>query len=439
MWPQIHEGIAVPVRTPRIAICDLLMCWPPDAGAFVDVVNVATWLSRHATVKLIVPRIETFFSGRKTVVDTILGKYSRFFLRGAIDGPMPFDVQHIEISGLDFKPSVIGRRYSAALESFCPDATFISNGWHLKAHLAKDLAPWRPILRIYAHEFLCTKADGWFFRRGKLCERNYLNGRSDYLSCLACSASFYARHPAVRWVQEYVQARAWAPGYREVVKEGLRAASTVIVYNQWTESRIRPYNDCVMVIPSGVDCAKFAPSLEQPPGPVAVVVPGRVGERHKGRDFLAKVISRMASVRPQMIFRITGSLKGISGANVQAAGWLSPERLPDLYRAAHVAFIPSLWPEPQGIVALEAAASGLPVVATSVGGLKELISDGRTGYLVPPGDVSRTVEVLSALCDDPLLRRRLGRKGRQLCLERYQWETILENQYRELFLGSRTG
>jgi len=412
------------------------MCWPPDAGAFVDVVNIASRLARHADVKLILPRIETFFR-RKTVIDRILGRYSRFFMRGAVQGRFPFDVQHVEFSGLDFRHPHIGRAYAKVLTAFAPDKTFITNGWHLKAHLARALAAWKPVLRIYAHEFLCTKADGWFFKRGTVCNRNYLEGGfREYLGCLLCSSGFYATYPAARWVQEYVLARAWTPGYSRVVKEAFSSASAIIVYNEWTAARVRPYASRVMVVPSGVDCTRFGPGDDRPVDKVVVVVPGRVSEQHKGRDFLAKVIEVMARTRPEMVFHVTGAMQGIRGTNVAAAGWLDPDKLPDLYRSAHVAFIPSLWPEPQGIVALEASASGLPLVASAVGGLKELIAEGQTGYLVPPGDVERTVELLCKLNDDPGLRQRLGDAGRRRCVEEFDWDVIFNRWYAPLFLDS---
>jgi len=422
---------------PKIAICDLLMCWPPDAGAFVDVVNIASRLAQYAHVKLILPKIQTFFK-RRTVVDRVLGRYSRFFMRGVVEGTFPFEVQHIDFTGLDFRHPNIGREYAKVLKAFGPDKTFITNGWHLKAHFASALAAWKPVLRIYAHEFLCTKAGGWFFRRGKICERNHLEGGlHDYLGCLLCSLGFYATYPAVRWVQEYVQARAWTPSYSRIVKEGLSSASAIIVYNEWTAARVRLYNPQVTIIPSGVDCTRFSSArTEKTTDGVAVIVPGRVTEKHKGRDFLAEVVEVMGRKRPQMVFRITGALRGLQGSNVVGAGWLGPEALPELYRSSQVAFIPSLWPEPQGIVALEAAASGLPVVASAVGGLQEMVLDGQTGYLVPPGDVASTVEVLCRLNDDPALRRRLGEAGRRRCAEEFDWDSIFDRYYRPLFLDA---
>jgi glycosyltransferase involved in cell wall biosynthesis len=77
------------------------------------------------------------------------------------------------------------------------------------------------------------------------------------------------------------------------------------------------------------------------------------------------------------------------------------------------AVVPSVWPEPFGIVALEAMAAGRPVVASSVGGLAELVVDGTSGIHVPPGDVLALRNALERLLADAPLRARMGAAGRE--------------------------
>ena len=69
---------------------------------------------------------------------------------------------------------------------------------------------------------------------------------------------------------------------------------------------------------------------------------------------------------------------------------------------------PSLWPEPFGIVALEAAAAGKPTVASDIGGLRDIVVDGETGLLVPPDDRLALVAAMQRLSGDAELRQRLG-------------------------------
>ncbi len=65
------------------------------------------------------------------------------------------------------------------------------------------------------------------------------------------------------------------------------------------------------------------------------------------------------------------------------------------------------------MVILEAMAAGLPVVATNVGGTPEVVIDGETGFLVPPGDPQALADVIKKLMDDPELRRKFGKAGRE--------------------------
>jgi glycosyltransferase involved in cell wall biosynthesis len=69
---------------------------------------------------------------------------------------------------------------------------------------------------------------------------------------------------------------------------------------------------------------------------------------------------------------------------------------------------PSIWPEPFGLVALEAAAAGKAVVASNIGGLIDIVVDDQTGILVPPGDRAALAAAIERLIADPGLRERLG-------------------------------
>ena len=81
--------------------------------------------------------------------------------------------------------------------------------------------------------------------------------------------------------------------------------------------------------------------------------------------------------------------------------------------AADAAVVPSKRPEPLGLVAVEAAAAGLPVVASKAGGVVEAVSDGETGALVLPGDPAALARALRALADDPERGRAHGPRRRQ--------------------------
>jgi glycosyltransferase involved in cell wall biosynthesis len=87
------------------------------------------------------------------------------------------------------------------------------------------------------------------------------------------------------------------------------------------------------------------------------------------------------------------------------------------------------------VVAIEALAAGLPVVATAVGGVADVVEDGVDGFLVPRGDVEALAERLHRLADDPELRRTLGAAGSERVPERYAVERLVDDMdalYREL-------
>ena len=427
----------------RIAICDLLIFWPPDNGAFVDVYNVASFLAQHAEVVLFTPSVKSLIKGRRSPLDVLLERHSNFFRRGEVGGDLPFRVERVPFSAAEFGPRIIAKRYAEALDAFNPNKTFITNGWHLKVHLTRDLARFKPIVRMYNHEFLCPKGAGYFFRAGRICERDFIGGQySDYLQCLRCCGVFITEVPAVRVAQEYFRSGAFRRGYYRVAQQGLGAASAVIVNNEWIADRTRRFNEDVHVIPAGVDTDLFIPqrdAVQEKKNGMVVVVPGRLSEREKGRDFLKEVAKVVRQRCPEMTFHVTGTETCFKGENIKEVGWYEQEELPKLYQGGDIAFIPSLWPEPYGIVALEAAACGLPCVVTAVGGLKDLVEDGQSGFVVPPGDVDRAVEALCRLAQDEPLRRSMGARGRKLCEEKFTWEKILEKHYPPLFLENIDG
>jgi len=138
--------------------------------------------------------------------------------------------------------------------------------------------------------------------------------------------------------------------------------------------------------------------------------------------------------------------------DVEFLGTVGDAELPRLYREAAVLAMPSVErtcygramrvSELLGLAALEAMASGTPVIASRVGGLVEIIQDGQTGFLVPPGDVQTLHERLNQVLREPKLAQRLGANARELVLERYTWAKVAERcleAYAALTLRGRAG
>src|SRR5207237_9470217 len=107
-------------------------------------------------------------------------------------------------------------------------------------------------------------------------------------------------------------------------------------------------------------------------------------------------------------------------------GDLPEDALAREYVAADVFSLLSLH-EPWGVVVNEAAASGLPLVLSDrVGAAPDLLRDGENGFLVPAGDVDAAAAALRRLADDPVLRRRMGARSRELVRE-WGYEPSVEN------------
>jgi len=110
---------------------------------------------------------------------------------------------------------------------------------------------------------------------------------------------------------------------------------------------------------------------------------------------------------------------GIS-ARVKFKGWLSPAALSQEYRQSTFLAVPSIWPEPFGLVGLEAMAHARPVIAFAVGGIPEWLQDQVNGFLVPRGDLPALVEKMKLLLQDPGLAAKLGENGRKIAIEKYE-------------------
>jgi glycosyltransferase involved in cell wall biosynthesis len=122
--------------------------------------------------------------------------------------------------------------------------------------------------------------------------------------------------------------------------------------------------------------------------------------------------------------------------DVRFLGSVPDAELPRLYRSAAVLVLPSVdrtcygrpvrVSELLGLVAIEAMASGTPVIASRIGGLPEVVEDGRTGFLVPPGDTAALRDRLERVLADRRLARALGGRAREAVLSKFTWDACAQ-------------
>jgi glycosyltransferase involved in cell wall biosynthesis len=192
----------------------------------------------------------------------------------------------------------------------------------------------------------------------------------------------------------------------------------------------------IRVIHGGVDTDRFQPR----PGATrrrAALFAGRLIP-YKGIHHL------IAAVRPETEVRIVGQayhdeyathLKSVAqGRNVHFLGPVHGDTLIDEYSTAGASAMPSentdlygkQYPKSEilGLALLEAMACETPVVCSRIGGMPELVVDGETGIVTPPGDEAALGEAIEGLLDDPTRARRMGQAGRKHVLEAFTWDAV---------------
>ncbi len=169
----------------------------------------------------------------------------------------------------------------------------------------------------------------------------------------------------------------------------------------------------VRVIPSGVDLPDEVGEPDEPPH---VLYAGRLSPE-KGVLVLAEAAGGLP-----LVVAGDGPLRD---RVPEALGFVPHDELLRLYGRAAVVVCPSLR-EGYGVACAEAMAHGRPVVASAVGGLRDLVVGGETGLLVPPGDPAALRAALERLLGDAELRSRLGAAARERARERLSWERATE-------------
>ena len=141
----------------------------------------------------------------------------------------------------------------------------------------------------------------------------------------------------------------------------------------------------------------------------------------KGGPVLLDAFRLLRHSHPQASLTIVGCSPEINEPGVHVQGHVPLSEVAKYYRSASIFCLPTL-NEPFGIVFLEAFSYGLPIVATKLGAIPEIVLDGESGYLVRPQDVGELAGRLKELLDNPAQCAQFGLRGRQWVDERYFWE-----------------
>ncbi|HYM54682.1 MAG TPA: glycosyltransferase family 4 protein [Solirubrobacteraceae bacterium] len=258
---------------------------------------------------------------------------------------------------------------------------------------------------ISAHGYTACPSGVYYFRPGRECTRSHGPGCIPNLVIRGCA---HMRDP-----------RPLPLAYRRAGRglQALKAADLAVAYstsverhlaaNEVTRRRIVPLFT-TMVAKTGSGHAGrrrvvFAGRVVAAKG-VAVLI--RAAREVEGEFVICGEGWQLEAMR-----RLSRRL-GLEG-RVRFPGWLPAEDLAQELADASVVVMPSLWPEPFGLVGIEALSAGRPVIASATGGVGDWLEDGVGGLCVPPGDAPALARALDELLADPDRQRAMGAAGRE--------------------------
>jgi glycosyltransferase involved in cell wall biosynthesis len=328
-----------------------------------------------------------------------------------------FEKQNREISGLSSRMRAattgvysltVKRDIAAILKALAPDIVHVHNVYPLLSPSPLDACESSRIpvvMRLADFTLLCPTSH--HFRRGAVCElclggKEYqcvlTNCRENVLMSLA-----YAVRTAVARIRRCF-----------IEKVTLFVAPTRFVRDRFVSAGFPP--EKILVIPNMVSIPERTAS---PSKGEYVAYVGRISPE-KGLDVLLK-----AAEQVKLPIRIAGDISSLpdlrerAPANVQFVGKLTREQLAAFFRSARFAVVPSLCFETFNLSCAEAMAHGVPVLASRIGGLPEVVDDLENGLLFEAGNVEALAENMSRLWDDTQTIARLGAAARRKAVEEF--------------------
>ena len=234
----------------------------------------------------------------------------------------------------------------------------------------------------------------------------------------------------------------------------LERSNKIIAVSEYTKRELLKYykldENKIRVIHNGVDINKFKPTNDKlkakaelgfNPQDKAILSVGRLYAR-KGLFTLIESMPLVIRKFKNVKFIISG--KGLSNElgklakhaaklgvkdNIVFAGYFPDKKLPKLYQAADI-FAFSTFYENLPFAVLEALSSGLPVVTTNVGGIPEIIDDGKNGFLVEPFNSGELADRILYFLENPTVASEFGFLGRKTIEERFDWRLIVKKVLR---------
>jgi glycosyltransferase involved in cell wall biosynthesis len=323
---------------------------------------------------------------------------------------------------------LLARQLAKLVREWHPDVIH-AHGWSVYSYLPIKRRGGVPlVLTLHDYGNFCVRRD-LLFHGATVCDGPTVR------KCLSCAFATYGPPKALILAGGLALGRQWHGAIDRFV-----AISNVVA--QQAHAHIAPDAD-IPILPSFVADAvtSYRPpatrSSRLPAGEYILFV-GAFG-RHKGVGTLLEAYAKLPDAPTLLLIggKLGESPWPESGPppGVQVIHDAPHELVLEAWANCQLGIVPSLWEEPLGLVALEALAQGKPLIASRIGGLTDIVDDGETGLLVPPGDATALRDAIVTLLADPALGQRLGAAGRVRVRDRFTAAVVvpkLETIYAEL-------
>lgn len=310
-------------------------------------------------------------------------------------------------------------KFARLLDETKPDLVHVHNIYHQISPSILGAAARRGVpVVMTSHDYALIAPDHALFHDGAICERTKPRNFWRAVPHRCVKGSYVASKLSALEMSLHRALGSWD------------AVGRIIVPSAFMARKFEEYGvpaGKIQVVPHFVDASAWTPRE----GGVHALFVGSLSSE-KG----VEVLVRAAALAPEVPVHIVGTgpeeerlraLVGELGAsNVEFRGFRAGEELAAEYSGARFVVVPSIWYEPFGLACLEGYASGKPVIASAIGGLPEVVRDGETGALVPPGDAEALAEVMRKWWSDPARCASAGRAGRQLAETEYAPQKYLE-------------
>ena len=232
-----------------------------------------------------------------------------------------------------------------------------------------------------------------------------------FAKCLRCAANHYG---AVRGGVTTLTQRVMNPAVRAAVDIFLPVSQATAIGNDLIANQL-PFQVIPNFVPDnpGLTQEDVHAYLSQLPQDDYLLFVGDLSH-DKGVDVLLRAYADLKNAPPLVLIgrKRLDTLMELPD-NVMLMGSWPHAAVMEAWRRSTIALVPSVWSEIFGIVAIEAMAMGRPVIASRIGALTDIVIDGETGFLVPPGDPVALRQAMERLIDNPALRHRLGQGARR--------------------------